>query len=93
MSMSIKKDKNRQNSSRKTTQNNKIRATIKRDSVSPRDYLKYKLPWACEDCVHFTLEKNQCSLGYRVEAHMRENLERMYEISGTMTLCRFLEID
>lgn len=91
--MSSKKEKKRQNSNNRTPQHNKIRTSIRRDALAPGDYLKYKLPWACEDCVHFMAEKTQCSLGYRVEAHLRENLERMYEISGTMTLCRFLEID
>jgi len=71
----------------------RVKPSIKRDAISAQDYLKFKLPWACEDCSHFASETNQCTLGYNSAMHRREFLEKMYETSGTMTLCRFLEID
>lgn len=52
-----------------------------------------KLMFACEDCSHFSAEKNFCTLGYNAENHKKAFLTHMYEVSGTMALCRFHEID
>lgn len=84
------------NLSQKPSQNKtppRIRSSIRRDVINPTDYNAYKLPWSCEDCSHFMSAVPACSLGYRVDAHMRENMKKTYELSGTVSLCRFLEID
>lgn len=71
----------------------RIRPSIRRDGVHPRDYINLKLMYACEDCSHFDSEKTQCTLGFNAQNHLKEHLEKMFELSGTMTLCRFHEID
>jgi len=101
------KTKGKTNIQAKNLSNKKIRPSIKKEAVHPVAYNKYKLPWACEDCVHYngasatdeehtTKEHDidaRCTLGYLKEPHLRKNLEKSYELSGKISLCRFLEID
>lgn len=82
-----------QKKTQKKLSQNKIKPSIRRDAINPVDYAKYKLPWSCEDCSHFNNQEQKCTLGYRVEPHLRENMKKTYELSGTVSLCRFLEID
>ncbi len=69
------------------------RPVIRHDFLNPRDYLKYNLPWACEDCSHYNFEKDYCSFGYNVKWHKKAYQEHSYELGGRMALCRFQEID
>ncbi|HPI40534.1 MAG TPA: hypothetical protein PLJ21_06995 [Pseudobdellovibrionaceae bacterium] len=71
----------------------RIYPSIKRDAVNPSDFLKYDFQFACEQCSHFNFEKKNCSLGYLVKNHLKEELIKMYLLSGKMTFCRFHEID
>ncbi len=71
----------------------RINPSIKKDGIHPAAYMKYKLPWACEDCVYFAPETEKCILGYITEPHRRDNQRKSYEMSGKVALCRFLEID
>ena len=71
----------------------KIKPSIRRDAINPRDYNSYKLPWTCDDCTHFASATATCTLGYKTEAHRRETFNKTYERSGTVALCRFIEID
>jgi hypothetical protein len=71
----------------------KINPSIRKDGIHPADYMKYKLPWACEDCVYFNEGKERCILGYIQDPHLRENLKKSYEMSGKVSLCRFQELD
>lgn len=77
---------------KKSTQS-KTRASIRREAINPRDFNTYKLPWTCEDCSHFSATTEKCLLGYKTEPHRRSTFEKTYELSGTVALCRFLEID
>ncbi len=80
-------------SRRKPDTPRRLKTKIKHDVVAPADYLKYKLPFACEDCTHFSFERQNCTLGYTSEHHLREVQMKSYLLSGKMALCRFLEID
>jgi hypothetical protein len=71
----------------------RIYNSIRRDSVHPSDYMTYDFKFACEDCVHFNFEDQKCSLGYLVKNHLRDELLKMYNLSGKMSFCRFHEID
>jgi hypothetical protein len=71
----------------------RLRVGIRLDGVNPIDYLKYEMPFACEDCTHFNIAKTSCTLGYNSIHHLRENQKNSYILSGKMALCRFLEID
>lgn len=71
----------------------KLRTSIRHDAIHPGDFLKYSLPFACEDCTHFHQSELRCTLGYNAEHHRREYQLKCYDLSGKMALCRFLEID
>ncbi len=75
----------------------RLRPSIKKDGIHPAFYNSIQLPWACEDCVHYShptdTRAGNCSFGYNCSYHLREQQVRDYETSGKMALCRFLEID
>jgi hypothetical protein len=69
------------------------RRSIKLDRVAAKDYVHHRLVFSCEDCSHFANSGQQCTLGFPSKYHLRENQRKMFELSGHMALCRFLEID
>ncbi|MEI7973486.1 MAG: hypothetical protein WCH11_03875 [Bdellovibrio sp.] len=71
----------------------KLRASIKKDPIQAKDLLAMKFLSACEDCIHFHRQEGFCTIGYVAEPHRRETQLKSYDISGTMALCRFMEID
>ena len=71
----------------------RLQQSIRHDPVNATDYMKYNLPWACEDCTHYNPEQDQCTIGYHTKWHKRAYQKHTYELSGTMALCRFQEID
>jgi hypothetical protein len=71
----------------------RLRSSIRLDAVNPQDFMKYNLPFACEDCTHFDRENESCTLGYNSRLHRRAEQYRTYCLNGKMALCRFLEID
>ena len=77
----------------KNNSQKRIRPSIKKDPIDPVGYMTYKLPFACEDCSHFSSEKEICTFGYITTPHLRRNQEKSYLLSVKMTLCRFIEID
>ena len=68
-------------------------SSIKKDSIHPKDYNAFTLPFACEDCSHFSSVDEICTLGLPNEVHLQRNQENSYFLSGKMALCRFQEID
>lgn len=71
----------------------RIGSSIKKDAIRAADYNRYKMPYACEDCVHFAMTTVSCTLGFKTEPHLRSQQQKSYEMSGHMALCRFQEID
>jgi hypothetical protein len=71
----------------------RIRESIIKDGISAWAYNQYKLPWSCEDCVHFKTENQTCTLGMPTADHLRQNQIHSYELSGKVALCRLQEID
>ncbi len=71
----------------------RIRPSMKKDVIHPRDFNAYKIPFACEDCSHFASETITCTLGFNTKNHLRANSLHSYELSGKIAQCRFLEID
>ena len=74
-------------------QEKRILPSIKKDYIHPRDYLKYDFRYSCDECSHFDLEKEKCSLGYNAANHRKSTQAHSYEVGGHMALCRFHEID
>lgn len=81
------------NMSKRNPTPKRLQQSIRHDPVNPTDYMKYILPWSCEDCTHFELQKETCTLGYHTKWHRREYQKKSYELSGKVALCRFQEID
>jgi len=73
--------------------NRKIRPSMKKDPIKAADFLKYKIPFACEDCSHFSSQDTRCTLGFNCQNHLRAKMLADYNLSGKMPQCRFLEID
>ncbi len=67
--------------------------SIKHDAVAAKDILKYKFMHSCEYCSHWNPKNGLCTLGYKNDSHRLEYNLHSFEISGRMSLCRFLEID
>jgi hypothetical protein len=71
----------------------RIRPSIKKDGINPRDYLKYDFRTSCEDCSHFYSQRGLCTLGYNTVPHRKAQQQKDYELSGMIAQCRFIEID
>lgn len=71
----------------------RLTPSIKKDGINPVLYNKLALPWSCDDCSHFDSLVERCSLGYNAANHRRAQLQKDYELSGKVALCRFQEID
>lgn len=71
----------------------RLKTGIKTDVINPSDYARFDFRFACEDCSHFALEEQRCTLGYESKWHRKEFQKSSYELTGKMALCRFLEID
>ena len=73
-------------------QSRRPRKSIKLDAVNPGDFRRYDLIFACEQCSHFAPVAGSCTIGYRAQ-HRRDDQLALYERTGKMAFCRFLEID
>ena len=71
----------------------RIRPSIKRDRIQATDLLKYNPLFSCDNCTHFSLTTEQCTLGYNAENHRLTEQMKTFNMSGTMAYCRFHEID
>jgi hypothetical protein len=70
----------------------RLRRSIKLDTVNPRDFQKISLIYACEQCCHYSHSTNICTMGY-IPQHRMETQLKLYNLTGKMAFCRFLEID
>jgi hypothetical protein len=68
------------------------RRTIKLDGVNPRDFAKYDVRFFCDDCSHYSASTHVCTMGY-VPQHTKRAQLALYDLTGKMAFCRFLEID
>ena len=63
------------------------------DPIQPTDYLNLNITYACEQCSHFAEETGTCSIGYDARLHRLKRQQELYEQTGRVAFCRFLEID
>lgn len=68
------------------------RRSIKLDRIHPTDLRKFKPTFFCDDCSHYDRGNRYCTMGYRPQ-HTRDEQMALYNLTGKMALCRFLEID
>lgn len=63
------------------------------DPIHPNDFLNLNLTYYCEQCSHFDEAAKFCTIGYEAIQHLKENQNRLYERTGRVAFCRFMEID
>lgn len=68
------------------------RRSIKLDKVNPSDFMNYNMTFACEHCSHYDASNRVCTMGYNPQ-HTLERQLHLYNLTGAMAFCRFLEID
>ncbi len=68
------------------------RRRIKLDRVQASDLANFEVRFFCEDCSHFSSTNKTCTMGYVAQHTKKEQME-IYQITGHMAFCRFLEID
>lgn len=71
----------------------RLKKSIKKEAISGRDYLNFKLPISCEDCSHFSFIHEKCTLGNNTLEHRKKAQTQSYLLSGTVAFCRLIEID
>jgi len=70
-----------------------IRRSIVYDPIHPTDFINQNVVFYCEQCSHYSLSDNRCTIGYNAELHVKKAQTEMYELSGRVAFCRFSEID
>jgi hypothetical protein len=63
------------------------------DPVHPADFQRLPFTYACEQCSHFDEISETCTIGYEASKHRQALQLRLYERTGRMAFCRFMEID
>ncbi|MCB0368902.1 MAG: hypothetical protein KDD45_05480 [Bdellovibrionales bacterium] len=71
----------------------RLTQSIKKDYVKASDYLNYAHRWSCEECTHFNIEDNKCTLAYNSVHHVKKQQIKDFELGGRIAFCRFHEID
>jgi hypothetical protein len=70
----------------------KLRKAIIKDPFKASDLSRFKIPMACEECIHFGIKSSICSLGYNSKNHLASEQKKDFELSGRIAICRFHEI-
>jgi hypothetical protein len=68
------------------------RRSIKLDRVQAADLAQYDVRFFCDNCSHYSRSENRCSMGY-VPQHTKSAQMTLFNLTGHMAFCRFLEID
>ncbi len=76
----------------KPSRKRRPRKSIRLDRVNPQDFAKYEMIFCCEQCSHFDSVNTLCTIGFKAQ-HTRERQLELYNLTGAMAFCRFLEID
>ena len=63
------------------------------DPIHPRDFRELTITTSCEQCCHFDPDSETCTIGYVADQHRHERQMKLYELTGRVAYCRFLEID
>ncbi len=73
-------------------QPNRKRRSIRLDRVQARDLRVYDVRFFCDQCSHYSPSTQTCTMGY-VAQHTLESQMKLYDLTGMMAFCRFMEID
>ncbi len=70
-----------------------IKKGIILEKIKANDLNALNFQYYCENCSYFIPDQKACCLGYKTKPHLKENQDKLYNQSGHLALCRFLEID
>lgn len=68
------------------------RRSIKLDRVQATDLAHYDVRFFCDQCSHYSASTNVCTMGY-VPQHTEKAQMALFNLTGMMAFCRFMEID
>ncbi len=68
------------------------RRSIKADRVQAADLARYDVRFFCDQCSHFDSTNARCTIGY-VPQHTQREQMALYNLTGSLAFCRFMEID
>ena len=63
------------------------------DPIHPQDFMGLSFTYACEQCSHFDGITETCTIGYDSTKHRQATQLKLYDLTGRMAFCRFMEID
>lgn len=63
------------------------------DPIHPQDFNHIAFTYCCEQCSHFDEATGSCTIGYDASKHRRADQLKLYDLTGRMAFCRFMEID
>ena len=66
--------------------------SIKLDRVQASDLSHFDVRFFCDQCSHYSATDNVCTMGY-VPQHTKALQLKLYDLTGMMAFCRFMEID
>jgi hypothetical protein len=66
--------------------------SIKLDRVQAADLRRYDVRFFCDQCSHYSPSGQVCTMGYQPQ-HTSELQLKLYDLTGMMAFCRFMEID
>ena len=70
-----------------------LKKSIILDAFQAGDLRSLNIMYACEQCTYFEEPNRTCNLGFKSEPHQKAAQDRLYNLTGKMALCRFMEID
>ncbi|MDX9730294.1 MAG: hypothetical protein RBT63_00850 [Bdellovibrionales bacterium] len=70
----------------------RVRRGMKNDFILPEDLKRYNPAFFCDDCGHYDRSRQLCTMGYAAR-HTRSEQMAQFDLTGTMSFCRFCEID
>ena len=73
-------------------QTRRPKKSIKLDKVDPQDFMQLNIIYCCEQCGHYSPSTRVCTMGFRPQ-HTRAEQLALYDLTGKMAFCRFIEID
>lgn len=67
--------------------------TLKQESIQPNIFNTKKLIYSCEECSFFINYQQTCEIGLDSKLYQNQQQNSLYNRTGKLNICLFLEID
>lgn len=71
----------------------KKKKSLKQESISPSIFNTKQLIYSCEDCSFFIKKQKACEMGLNSKIYQNQQQKALYNRTGKLNICLFLEID